>query len=118
MDQLWHIQGELSRAMEELKKLRLSQARGQTGDREGETCEIGESSQMVQLKLRAAEARVRALSARFNQIAEGRTTGELVLQLEEELREAERLLHEAEGGLSTMALSSDAETGDEKDASG
>jgi hypothetical protein len=117
LQKVWQVQTELSRAMEELRQLRASpdhvhlpekDAGKGTGidlDVASGQGEKDKEDKVGPLKLRAAEARVRALSARFAQIVAKRTTGELELRLEKELREVEQLLHEAERRSETKELS-------------
>jgi hypothetical protein len=88
-EKLWKIRSALTVAFDELHRL-------QTGP---------PTDEVTRLRLLASEARIRALVARFKAVTAGTSTQtELILKLEEEVQQVERLLEQEEMQQRTQPL--------------
>jgi hypothetical protein len=97
---LWKIRNALGLAFDELHRLQAETPTDDAG----------------QLRLMATEARIRALVARFKAVTSGTSTQtELILKLEEEVRQIEALMEQEEIQLRTQPLQ---DTDDTHDTSG
>ncbi len=86
---LWKIRSALNLAFDELHRLQAEPL----------------TDEASRLRLRASEARIRALVARFKAVTAGTSTQtDLILKLEEDVRQIEHLLEQEELQLRTQPL--------------